>query len=292
MKRKNFRARGLAPLSQSESFRARGLAPLLSKYLITFSLLIFILPLYAQRDTSYISIAPQFVLNKLVKGKAPVFTLQLSGYYNIGLLDLADNDNTAFRKEDFGNGRNFGTRYGYGVSLSGKIALHKAGNIRLTVSPGFQRFQSNFVISASPSGKVHYNVFSGGLGIENNFTPFRPFKPYIGFEALGSFISGDAMLKTDSGDVNIHIKSSFRIGFCAIVGFEYAFNNVVGINLGARLTHANVLLRDSKTSADPYETYLNDEPFTPQIPYTGWKQFYYASFTGGVNFYFGMKNKK
>src|SRR5437867_1078269 len=163
-------------------------------FLLLFNLAILNIPLAAQMDTSYISIATPSVAQMLVKGKAPVFTLQLSGYYNIGLLDLAASDNTVFRKDDFEKGRNFGTRYGFGVSLTGKIALHKDGNIRLTVTPSYQRFLSNFVIPSSSQGNVSYNVYSGALGIEDNFTPYRPFKPYAGFEIIGSIINGKAEL--------------------------------------------------------------------------------------------------
>ncbi len=256
-------------------------------------LLFLVNSLFAQTpDTSYLSIAPSHIQKMMVPGTAPFLTLQLSGYYNIGLLDLAADDNTSFNKADFVAGRNFGTRYGYGVSLTGKISLHKEGNIRLTVTPSYQRFQSNFIVSNSQEGNVSYNVFSGAIGLEDNFTPYRPFKPYVGFDILGSSISGSAVLKTDSTDFNLDIKSSFRIGFDLNFGFEYAFNNNVGINLGMKLTHANAILRKSQTSSNSNETYLNDEHVTPQIPYSGWKQFFYSSFYGGINFYFGMKNKK
>ncbi len=246
----------------------------------------------SKADTSYISIAPKSVQRLLIPGKAPVVTIQLSGFYNIGLTDLAANDNTNFSKQDFVNGKDYGTRYGYGVGLTGKIALHKRGNVRLIVSGFFNRFESNFVISKTPEGKVGYNVFTGGLGLENNFTPDRKFKYYIGFEIIGSMINGKAELRTDSTDFNLTIKNSFRIGVSANFGFEYAFTNSFGMNLGIKLTHANILLRESKASSNPAETYLNDEKTTTPIPYAGWKQFFYTSFYSGFNFYFGMKNKK
>jgi hypothetical protein len=243
-------------------------------------------------DTSYSGIAPTSVRNLLVRGKAPFFTLQINGYYNMGLMDLAANDNTNFSKTDFVEGRNFGTRYGYGGSITGKLALQKAGYLRLTVSALYNGFQSNFVISKSPEGKVSYNVFSGAIGLENNFTPDRKFKYYIGFEIISSFISGDAVLTTDSTDFNLTIKNSFRLGAAANFGFEYAFSNSFGLNLGMKFTHANLLLKDSKESADPHEIYLNDDKVKVDYPYAGWKQFFFASFYTGVNFYFGMKNKK
>jgi hypothetical protein len=273
----------------SQSFQKKFLL-----FVLTF--LILNIPLHAQMDTSYTSIAPPSVVRMLVPGKPPVLTLQLSGYYNIGLLDLAGNDNTVFRRSDFEKGRNFGTRYGFGFSLTGKIKLHKEGNIRLTITPAYQRFLSNFVIPSSSEGNISYNVFSGAIGIEDNFTPYRPFKPYAGFEVIGSIINGQALLKGNQAltipEVNLDIKNSFRIGLGFNFGFEYAFTNKFGINLGMKLTHANAFLKESKMSTDSNQAYLNDKDVTPEIPYAGWKQFFFASFQGGINFYFGMKNKK
>jgi opacity protein-like surface antigen len=246
----------------------------------------------AQVDTSYLAIAPPSVQKMITSGKAPRFTIQVSAFYNYGLMDLAANDNTSFNKNDFVNGRNFGTRYGFGFSLIGKLALHKKGNARLVVTGLYNRLLSNFVISESPQGKVGYNVFSAALGLENSFTPDRKFKPYIGADIIGSWIGGDAKLSTDTGIFNLKIKTAFRIGFALNFGFEYAFNNNVGFNLGVKLSHLNALLKDSKVSSNPNETYLNDKYINPPIPYSGWKQFLFSSFYTGFNIYFNMKNKK
>ncbi len=245
-------------------------------------------------DTSYTLIAPQNIITMITPGKAPVVTLQFSFNYNTGLMDLAADDNTSFREGDFIAGRNFGTRFGYGFGLTGKFALHQEGNIRLNISAGYNRFASNFVVSASPEGTVSYNVISGSLGIEDCFTPDKKFKPYAGLDLITSFISGTASLKTDSTAFNLNIKSSMRIGLALNFGFEYAFNNNVGLNLGIKLTHANLMNKQSKASTNPNETTLNDDklPAGTVIPFAGWKQFVYSTFYTGINVYFGMKNKK
>ena len=246
------------------------------------------------KDTSYQYIATTEIQNMVKKGKSPVVTLQLSFNYNIGHLDLAANENTYFSAQDFVGGSNFGTRYGYGALLTGKISLHKEGNIRLNVSTGYNRFMSNFVISASPEGKVSYNVYAFGLGIENNFTPQKKVKPYVGFDLVASMISGNATLTTDSTDFNLKIKNSVRYGISFTLGFEYAFNNYFGMNLGYRITHANLIGKKSTASTNLSETTLNDDKVTTgeTIPYAGWKQFLFSSFYAGFNYYFGMKNTK
>jgi len=249
---------------------------------------------YSKKDTSYISIASQKTINMLKKGKAPRVTLSLNFYYDIGHLDLAGNENTVFRKNDFINGSSYGTRYGYGASLTGKFALHKEGNVRLNVTADYQRFMSNFVISESPEGKVHYNVFGGGLGIENNFNPNKRIKPYVGADFIVRIINGGATLQTDTTDFVLKIKNSVRFGVAFNLGFEYAFSNTFGINIGYKLTYANLIGKQTKTSSNPNETYLNDDKVITSefIPFAGWKQFLYSSFSAGINFYFGMKNKK
>jgi opacity protein-like surface antigen len=251
---------------------------------------------FSSKDTSYNFPANKRIFSMLKPGKAPMVTIQLSFAYNVGHMDLASDDNTRFRKEDFELGRNFGTRYGFGASLLGKIRLHKQGNVRVIVGTSYNRFLSNFVISESPEGKVAYNVFSASLGIENNFSPQKKIKPYVGLDVLTNFISGSAVLATDSTDFNLDIRSSFRLGLSLNLGFEYAFNDKVGLNLGYRLTHANLIGRQNKASGSPNETYLNDDKIKSNDPnppsYSGWKQFLYSQFYTGINFYFGMKNKK
>lgn len=246
------------------------------------------------KDTTYSSIATTQILNMLKKGKAPRVTLQVSFNFNIGHLDLAASENTSFSKDDFIGGANFGTRYGFGTTLTGKIALHKDGNVRLNITAAYNRFASNFVISESSDGKVAYNVFSWGLGIENNFSPVKKLKPFLGLDLIASLISGNALLTTDTADFDLKIKNSMRYGVSVNLGFEYAFNNNVGFNLGYKLTYANLIGRESKVSASLNETFLNDDKVTGEevIPYAGWRQFVYSSFYTGINIYFGMKNKR
>ncbi|MGA2669296.1 MAG: hypothetical protein ABSF32_10365 [Ignavibacteria bacterium] len=249
-------------------------------------------------DTSYSSLATPTINNMIIMGRAPIVTIQVSGYYDIGLMDMASEDNTIFNLIDFRHGRNFGTRYGFGFEIKGKFALHKQGNIRLTGGFSYNRFQSNFIV-ASPDGKVSYNVFSPFIGIENSFTPDRRFKPYIGLEIIPSIINGHANFDTTNiltpnvpVNVDLSIKNAFRFGFAVEFGFEYSFSNYIGWNLGMKITHANVFGRESKIDPTANEIYLNDEKIFPYIPYAGWKQFVFSSFFTGINFYFGMKDKR
>lgn len=243
-------------------------------------------------DTTHLSVATPKIIRMIQPGTAPFITIQLSGHYNIGLMDLASADNTSLYVSDFYEGRGFGTRNGFGVSLTGKIRVHKEGNIRLNVTGAFHRIETNFLIPESKFGNVNYNVISGAIGIENCFTPDRKFKPYIGFDIIASSIKGDAVLKLDSVTTNLTIKNSFRIGAGVNFGFEYALNNMFGVNLGMKLQHLNIINKGNKTSSNPNETYLNDDKVTTITPYTGWKQFVFTSISLGFNYYIGQKAKK
>lgn len=250
---------------------------------------------YKPIDTSYSKIAPQSVINMIKPGKSPTVTIQASFNYNIGHLGLADNENTYFRKDDFEAGKSFGTRYGFGFSITGKFTLHQEGNMRVNVGAAYNKLLSNFVIEESPEGKVHYNTYSALVGIENNFSPDKKIKPYIGLDIVTSKIIGEALFKTDSTDFILNIRSATRFGVSINMGVEYAFSDHVGINLGYRITHANIIGRENKEAEFTSETYLNDAELpagSDPIMYAGSKVYMFSTIYAGFNIYIGMKNKK
>lgn len=223
----------------------------------------------------------------------PPFTLQISGTFNLGLAELSSNYQNNFDSIQFSQGKNFGVKTGYGVSATGKIPLHKKGNVRLNISGAFNRFQSDFLTNESPFGNVSYNVFGFGAGIENSFNPSLRLKPYLGAEIHANLISGKANIRSSTTNTtrNVTFKNSFRIGYVICSGFEFMFNNRVGMNFGVRLSNANQLLKQTKTSSDPNVVPLRDKKDdTASIEFGGFKNFIYASFNLGFNFYFGVKN--
>ncbi len=226
----------------------------------------------------------------------PKFILQLSGFYNSGSLELQGH-NGGFSKNDFLTGKNFGARNGFGTGLTGKLPLHRQGHIWLDFSAGFNRFQSNLIADNTKDGKVYYNVFSGGTGIDYIFTPADRVKYFLGVNAVGSFISGNAELyfeknsKYDKSKKVIEIESSFRIGYILYFGFEYAFVKNFGMNIGFKFTHANLFLKQSDQVTDTTHTNINDGSSDPPVLYGGWKQFAYSSVFAGVSYYFGVKEK-
>jgi hypothetical protein len=222
---------------------------------------------------------------KMMIRTAPKLTVEFSGFYNYGIFELSANDNGDFAADEYLKGQNFGVRQGIGGSFVLKIPLHEKGNIRLNISGLYSCFSSKFnkiANTLSEEGYVKYNVFSGGIGIENNFTPSHKIKTLAGISILGSVISGNAYLPSTENTINAKIKSAFRLGISVFSGLEY---------LGLRFTHANIWLKNSQASDNPNEIYLNDKRVSPRIPYSGWKQFSYGSFYGGVSIYFGIEEK-
>jgi hypothetical protein len=234
---------------------------------------------------------------KVIIRSAPKLTFELSGHYDYGVFELSANDNGDFSSAEFISGENFGVRHGFGITGVAKIPLHEKGNVRLHLSCSFNRFNSKYnkyLTSGEEGGYVSYNAFVGGIGIENNFTPNHRFKTLIGASFIGSLIFGDANVYDTStrSFLDLKILPAFRLGISMFTGLEYLINNNLGLNFGFKITHANLWLKDSKVSDNPNEVYLNDKKVTPRIPYSGWRQFAWGSFYGGVNLYFGVVQKE
>jgi hypothetical protein len=222
----------------------------------------------------------------------PEFMLQFTGGFNLGFAELSSNYADVFDAEQFVLGENFGVRYGIGFNAIGKYTINEKGNLRLNVSAGYNHFNSGLLSKKSPFGKVKYNLFTIGAGIENNFNPKFRLRPYVAFEANFNLISGSAAIINDSGTTNINIKSSFRIGYTIYSGFEYLINNSYGITFGARLTNANQILKQTKDEGTGNDIYLRDKRVSPRILLSGFKNFVFVSFYIGVNLYFGIKEQR
>ena len=229
----------------------------------------------------------------------PRFILHINGGLNTGAMELTSH-NGGYSREDFNTGKNFSARNGYGFNMIGKIPLGKKGNFWLDIITGFDRFQSDIFAKNTQEGKVYYNSFNGGVGIEYNFTPTHKVKYFLGANPLLSFISGKSeQINPDNNRVNTSIKSSFRIGYQAFAGLEYAIVKNFGFNIGIRFTHANLLLKHTEEPIEDPNQFtpsttvpLNDDSSTEPIQFAGWKQFAYFSGSVGFSYFFGVKEKK
>lgn len=220
----------------------------------------------------------------------PKFIIQLSGGYNWGAMELSGH-NGGFSRDDFKRGKSYCARNGFGISLTGKLPLNKKGLFWLDIITSFNRFQSDLIAKNTEEGKVSYNVFSGGAGLEYNFTSYHRVKYFLGGNVLLSAISGNAELVVPDSTTKyqVKIKSSLRMGYSVFVGLDYAFNKSFGVNMGVKFTHANLLMKKFTQSTDSAQTELNDlGANNPQL-YSGWKQFAYATVFGGFSYYFSVR---
>lgn len=269
-----------------------------TKFYILSFILLYTTSLSAQDSATLLPDTSKDQYYHLTIRTVPTLTLQFSGYYDYGVFELSGNNNGDFSSGEFIRGENFGVRHGIGGEFTAKIPLHKKGFFRLTISSGLNIFSSKYSkINVSSNGTpeyVKYTVFSSGIGFENNFTPTFTFKTLIGIKLLGSLISGSANL-IDSTGVNVlsyNIVPAFRLGLTIYSGLEYMLNEKFGLNFGIQFTHANLWLKSTNTSNTGNDIYLNDKKVTPKVPFSGFKQFAFGSFYGGVNYFFGVEKKE
>jgi membrane associated rhomboid family serine protease len=230
---------------------------------------------------------------------APKFTLQLNFTYNQSVLELAGTYNDDFRSDDFISGQTFGTDKGFGANITTKLALNSKGSLRLINSVSYNRIMTYMFGKSGLSdiGETKFNVYSAGIGLENNFTPNYNFKLYAGGEILASLINGEAVLWVPNQPntpytYKLKIKNSFRLGFDIYGGTEYLLTNELGVNLGFKFTLANLFLRKSEIISDSTEIILEDGK--PDVPgkYLGSKNFGFFSLHFGICIYWGIIEKK
>ena len=152
--------------------------------------------------------------------------------------------------------------------------------------------------TVADNGHANYNCFTGGLGLEYNFTPAHRFKLYIGGELNASMINGDVKVwfQNRGGtpyNEEYKITNSFRMGYGVMIGSEYVVNESFGLNIAARLINANAFLKQSKGTNADTEFQLRDKA-DPNLKLAGDhnKKFSFYSIMAGVSFYFGVKEKR
>ncbi|MGA2669295.1 MAG: hypothetical protein ABSF32_10360 [Ignavibacteria bacterium] len=250
--------------------------------------------IYAQEiKTDTVNITTSRTISIVIVRTVPRFILQLSGGYNFGALELSAH-NGGFSRDDFNLGKSYCARNGYGFNLMGKLSLRQKSDFWLDIFSGFTRFQSDLVTNNTGEGRVGYNLFGEGAGLEYNFTPAHRIKYYVGAIALLSIINGKAtgILDYDSTRYDVKINTAVRLGYSLFIGLEYAFEKNVGFNFGLKWTHANLLLKNTSAPTDKTVRDLNDLNIKPWVLYSGWKQFAYVSVYAGVSYYFGVREKR
>ncbi len=239
----------------------------------------------------------------MVLKSAPTFTLQINANYNQTFLDFNGTYNNDFHSDDFMKGQALGADKGYGATITSKLALDKLGKERFNFSLSYNRALSYLFgrsNSVQDNGQTTINMMTAGLGIEHNFTPNHKFKIYLGGEATGTLINGTGTVwvenRNDSAGAysyGIKITNSFRIGAAIFGGTEYMLNNRVGLSIGFKYNFVNLLLKSAKQTDDPNSTSfpLRDK-YDANVRYSGDKNLAYISIMAGIDFYWGIREKR
>jgi hypothetical protein len=236
----------------------------------------------------------------MVIRNTPSYTLQFSIDYNQSVLELSGAYNDDYQSVNVYNGETFGADKGYGLTAISKISLNKRGSIRFIQSLTYNRllaYTFGTKNNVADDGKSSYNCFTGGLGIEYNFTPGHKFKMFVAGEFNASIINGSMDIWFENRynpppvTKSYKITNSFRMGFGAMVGSEYMLSNNMGLNIGARFINANVLFKQAEGTNTDTEFPLRDAD-SPGLDFAGYKNFAFYSIIAGVNFYFGIRDKR
>jgi outer membrane protein W len=238
----------------------------------------------------------------MIVRSTPRYTLQFNIDYNQSVLELSGAYNDDYQSESVYDGESFGADKGYGASVLSKITLNERGSIRFTQSLTYNRILSYTFgdkKTVADNGKANYNCFTGGLGMEYNFTPAHRFKIYMGAELNASMINGDITVWFENRGIgapyneSYKVNNSFRMGYAVIFGSEYLINENFGLNIGARLINANAFMKESKGTNSDAEFKLRDKA-DPNLKFAGNnnKSFSFYSILAGVNFYFGVTEKR
>ncbi len=237
----------------------------------------------------------------MIVRSTPSYTLQLNLDYNQSVLQLSGAYNDDYQSESVYDGETFGADKGYGASILSKITLNERGSFRFIQSLTYNRILSYTFgdkTTVSDDGKANYNCFTGGLGMEYNFTPAHKFKIYMGAELNASMINGDinVWFYVPGGpnyNESYKVSNSFRMGYGLIVGSEYLINDKFGLNIGARLINANAFLKEAKgTNADTEFKLRDGADANLKFAGNNNKSFSFYSIMAGISFYFGVKEKR
>jgi len=230
---------------------------------------------------------------------APSYTISFDINTNQSIFELSGTYNDDVHSTDILDGATFGADKGFGAHIISKINLSDKGNIRFFQVLAFNRILS-YTFGTKENlfdkGKANYNAYTAGLGIEYNFTPKHKFKLYTGAELNASMINGTTTIwfystTEQPTTIDYKIKNSFRMGYGLNVGAEYLLNNSVGVNVGVRFVNLNVFIKSAKGTNLDTEFQLRDDD-NPNLNFAGKKNFSFYSILAGVNFYFGVGEKR
>ncbi|MFC2093716.1 outer membrane beta-barrel protein [Bacteroidota bacterium] len=227
----------------------------------------------------------------------PKFLLNVNGGLSIPLPDLKGDVATVPIATSFE--KDYGMKLGVNFGAHGKYAFDKDCKIRGVLGLTYNIFM-NPGEYASVTGSYKYkpmiNIFTTSLGIEYAFQPKEKYSPFIGADFTANFFSGSFDYDPPFTSIpNISLTSATRFGLQFNLGTDVAINENIGIVVGMKYHLANLIGKDSDTSALslilPNERPLNDGDYTYAGKTVSAKNISYVQFYAGLTFFFNQQKK-
>jgi hypothetical protein len=236
-----------------------------------------------------------FALTSAVSFAQPSIIISVNGAYNLPLPDLkGDLTDSVERAAD----ESYFMKTGFSVGLTGKYAIGKTRNIRLTLGGSYNRFSVDDSYHHTNHIEVHSNIsiITASLGAEYSFLPKEKTNPFLGLELTGNFFSGktEEIVTADStmdhdelGTTTSNLKSASRFGIAVGGGVEVTFSKSFGALFGFKYNIANLVGKEYSATSAVGEYNLNDKEESANKS----KNIQYIQIYGGVSFYFGHPKK-
>ena len=222
------------------------------------------------------------------KWKAPFFTIEAAGSYDLPIQDASGNVG------DFFKFKNYGTSLGWGAQFNLKFGLGDKGIFRPYITLGYAQLEgrddnfafidSNEIAYGYPlKGTQLYDSTAGsskiimrnpyiGLGFEFAWTDIdkkkRSIIPFFGFEMLMNVLTGvyrQTPLKAaghpnfDNLPVTYTIKTGIRVGIGVSLGADWRLTKGFGITFGTKYKFANLMGKSSDFLLEENKMNILDE---------------------------------
>lgn len=197
----------------------------------------------------------------------PKLTISLTGGYGLPLPQLRGNVPDSVDRAE-----TYLMKTGYNLGLTGKYAVDKKQNVRITLGGAYNKFSVDDNYTHENDVNIHSNIgiISAGIGAEYSFTPKDKTRPFVGLELTGNFFSGEttetvtAPDTTQSdhsnlGSTTTKLKSASRFGIALGGGVDVSFNETVGAVFGVKYNFANLIGKEYIPSSAVGEYNLNDK---------------------------------
>ncbi|GEM_PF-6819645 len=182
--------------------------------------------------------------------------------------------------------RNFGMQQGGSFLATGKMAIDKKRQLRLTGSLGYTLFYNS---ESNGLNRSKWSIFTLGAGTEYFLRRSGSSKPFVSFDIDYNLVFGGWQTNVtypDNTKSNVYVKfiPTSRVGISIGSGAEFIINNKTSLVAGVRGVWSNILPKQNSSAFSSYELYVNDSRATNGSIVTATKQVIYMQIFSGLSF--------